>query len=456
MNFRNSWRVFLVLSALFLSPRILSAQEAILLSVEDAVRYASSNNVSIQQQKIVLEQAEKTKDSAWGVVIPSVNLGGNLSMPYLEENTDYAMSWTGSVSLTLTPSLYSAIKAAILQYENGELNYEQALRRIELSVRQSFYGLLYAQESIKMLERNIETAQKQYEQASRRYSLGQTSELEMLQSRLNYEQLLPNLESAQLSFRNNLATLKQLLGIPQSQRVELSGSLADSANFGEIVLDYNIDDTPSVKSAQKNIEIVRNSLLASRFSAYGPRVTASFTYGQSKTKMSQKYHDDMDALAASPNPLIRQQASNRVSEDWAESKSSAFSLGVSIPLDGYLPWSTNGRGVSQAKSNIENAELALSDTKVTVEIQIENYLAQIKQINSQLSMLRSTVEVAQKSYDMTRAAYNQGARDLLMLQTAADQLLQANVNLAAQEYQLIVAVLNLENVLGVQFGTLGR
>ena len=73
-----------------------------------------------------------------------------------------------------------------------------------------------------------------------------------------------------------------------------------------------------------------------------------------------------------------------------------------------------------------------------------------------MEMLNRNVEIAQKSYDMTLAAYNHGSRDLLTLQNASDALLKAKTDRESHIFNLISAVLDLENMLGVPFGSLGE
>ena len=77
------------------------------------------------------------------------------------------------------------------------------------------------------------------------------------------------------------------------------------------------------------------------------------------------------------------------------------------------------------------------------------------QKQSQIDMLKQNVEIAQKAYDMMLIAYNHGSKDLMTLQNSADSLAQAQLNQQTQLYNLICAVLDLENTLGVPFGTLG-
>lgn len=445
MRYKN-----LFLAVLFVLAADIFAQsnvtEKIVLTVEDAVKYASDNNIDIKQQKIALDKAENTRKTAWGVFIPSMRLGGNFQMPYLNENLDFTLTVTANLSLTLTPSIYSAMKAAILQHEMGELTYSQVTRSIELGVRRAFYSLLYSQENITSLMRTVESTKRQYDQTSAQYKVGQKSELDMLQSRVNYENYLPTLESSIINYENDMSTFKQLLNIPLTSEVELLGSISEESAklLKEITVEYDLDEMPTVKIAGKRIDMMKNTLLLQRFTAWGPSITLGVTYG-----IGRSWFPD--------TPAIRmQKLMNPDLEKWSDTNSSVFSVGVNIPLDGYLPWSTGGKNISQAKKDIIDAELALEKEKTSVQVEIDKNLSQIRVAQAQIDSIKGTVDFAEKSYEMTRTAYNQGMRDLLTLRNAADQVLQANFNLAGVQFQLISAVLGLESTLGVPFGTIGK
>jgi Outer membrane protein len=397
------------------------------LTIDDAVKYASENNLSIQEGQITLNALKRTNDFSWNSISPTVTGTAGYSKPNEKTTYEYQEYIEGSVSVALKPSLYTTMRAALLNYENGKITYTEAVRAVELSVRKAFYNLLYQKENIVLQQRNLDTANEQYNQNLAKYKSGQLSELDMLSSEVNYKTLKPTLESAQVTYNNNLASFKQVLGIDQNTDITLSGSLDDVLKFKDIVLPSDSYTVPSVLAAQKNVEIAQNSLLAQRFSAYGPSLSAEFMYGKIKTDLT-------DTL----------------------STAGSVTLGVSIPLDGYLPWSADALSVSSAKDTLKKAELSLLDEKTTASVNTQTYLSEIKQAQSQLESLQANIDLAQKTYDMTLTAYNHGSKDLLSLQDAADSLLKAKVSLRSEEYTLISAVLNLESTLGVPFGTLGK
>ena len=434
----------LILLVLFSVSFLLYAQETAKktkITVEDAVVLAADNNISLKRQRITLDTLEKRNKTSWNSVSPSVSLSASLSKPLDEivtepaeqvkkNRNDYSYSLGASVNLSLTPSLYTSIRDAKLKYENGKSTYEESVRQIELNVRKLFYSLIYTQESISLQKRNMETARLRYENNLDKYNRGQLSELDLLQSQYSYESQRPSIESAEIAYQNNIASFKQMLGIPQNEEIELAGSLYDAIPPASFEISRAIDELPSIKKIKSSIEQQKNSLLATRFSAYGPSVSASYSWGLNGNDKTEgiKNHQENHSLS--------------------------FSL--RIPLDGYLPWTNGALSVSNQKATLKDLELQLANERTTAELNLQNSIKNINQKQAQMDLLNRNVELAQKSYDMTLTAYNHGSRDLLTLQNAADSLMKARTDRESLLYNLISAVLDLENTLGVPFGSLGK
>lgn len=421
MNLKESFVLFL----LFFMISGLFAQNKI-LTIEDAVQLAKENNISVKTAENTLDNLGLLNKYSWNSVSPTATLSGNLADDI--ENDSSSFSFSGSVNLNLKTNLYSEIKGAKLNYEKGLLTYNEAVRKIELSVRKNFYNLIYQKENLVLQKRSLETSKTQYLNNQEKFKNGKISELDAFTSRVNYESKKPVVESAEINFQNDLATFKQLLGIPQQTEIEVDGSLDEILNLKEISFDLlpKVNEpAPDVKSAEYNVEIAKNSLLDSRFSAYAPTVTGSYSYGKSK---------------------------NSNQDEWTTTN--RLSVGISVPLDGVLPWSTRAVNIKTNRNVLDTAEKNLEDAKTTVAVQTESYIRKINQAVKQLDSLKSTEELANQTYQMTLTAYNYGKTDFLSLQNANDSVLSAGVNLKSQAYTLISTILDLESVLGLDFGTL--
>ena len=395
------------------------------LTVEDAVKLALENNVSVKKSELALNLKKRAKNSSWNAISPTLTVSGSFNDDL--EKDSYSTGISGSASISLSPSIFSSIKSALLAYDAGELSYEETKRSVELNVRKSFYNILYQKENLTAQERSLETAQQTYDSNLAKYNRGQLSELDLLNSQYNVESKKPTITSLKNTYTNDIASFKRVLGIGLSINIELDGDLDDvvqNIKLSEEILHSDIEDLPSVKSAQNSVDSAKASLLSTRFSAYGPSLTASYTYGKTKTK-------NVDDL----------------------STTNQLSLGVKIPLDGYLPWSTGALSVASQKESLEELKLQLEDEKTSAEINVRNSYNTILQAQSQLETLEKNVNLMQRSYDMTRIAYNNGSKDLLTLQKAEDNLLTAKTSLQQQEFTLSSNVLDLESTLGVSFGT---
>lgn len=431
-------KLVLFLTSAFCFLTAASAAE-LTVTVEDSVRMAMQNNLQVKQAERTLAQTKRAKSNSWNSASPSIAATGSFTIPLLEEqrNLDVNTSWSvgATASLALHPSLFSSIRGAKLNYEQGLMTYEESLRTVELNVRKIFYGILLQMENIETQKRSMEAARRQYETNREKYNKGQIPELELLSSQVNYESKRPGIQSQENTLANNIASFKMLIGVDQNTDLTLSGSLEGFDSFDENRVDFNVYSTPSVKSLQKNVDILNNALLATRFAAWGPSFSATYQISGG------------NAMGMTSGPM----ATGR--EDF-KLTTHMLSLGVRIPLDGYLPWSSGANSIANQKDSLANLKETLENAKVSVSVSVENNLRTINQALNQLKSLEQTVALAQKTYELTQTAYNHGSRDWNALKNAEDSYISAKTSLMAQNYTLITAILDLENTLGVPFGTL--
>lgn len=114
------------------------------LSVEDAVALAKKNNVSIERGQITLDAALRGKNHSWNSVSPSLSVGATSSVPLDsltggDQNSNYSASFgiSATASVSLSANLYTQIQSAKLAYDQQKITFDDAVRQIELSVRQS-------------------------------------------------------------------------------------------------------------------------------------------------------------------------------------------------------------------------------------------------------------------------------------------------------------------------------
>lgn len=398
----------------------------LVLTIDDAVKLAQENNTTIKIDTLTLRELGTKKNTSWNSVFPTLEISGGYSNDF--ENTTEKLTISGGISVKLSANLATSIIGARLNYKKGLITFEESQRSIERDVRKSFIGLLYQKDYCGLQEKFLETSKNQYDTNRAKYAKGQISDLDVATARLNYEKQKPVLLQAQVDYANSIALFLQVLGVDQTTAIDITGTIEDALSMTEISFDtlpVPKEPAPSVQQAMLDVAIAKNNLATSRASAYSPVITASYTYGKSWV-----LDPEMDSIT------------------------NQLQLSARIPLDGYFPWSVGGVGVKSSKYALQKQELTLEDTRTTVAVKTDNYIRTINQALAQGRVAQENATLAQQNYDLTKTAYNYGKTDLMALQKASDDVLDAQVKVKNAAYTLIASILDMEYLLGIEYNSL--
>lgn len=400
------------------------------LTVDEAVRIALDNNLSLRRNAVDLDGKKRAADRSWNSLIPSVTAGAGVSRPSpLTGEIPAAQNvWTPglsvSASLNLSVSAIDAAKEARADYEAGRLTYEEARQELELQVRKLFYQILLLESNRELAALSLESARARYEQTAAFARSGQVSQLEELSARVDMENQRPNVRNAETLYENALDSFKVLLGIPREDALALSGTLRYEGNGipGE---------TPPAESLaaavlQKTITSLEAQRDAARNGAYVPNLGLLWT-------AAPLYNIDGGL--------------------WSGNGSFTVSLGIN--LDNFLPWSQAKTRIDSLNDSIRSTGIRLSETIRDAESRIIQCQRTIEQTKETIAALILNVELAQTAYALYEEAYRNGAADYQQLRDAGDSLQQAQNRVQQEQYNLISAVLDLEKELNVPFGTIG-
>jgi outer membrane protein TolC len=402
------------------------------LTVDQAVDLAIQGNLSLKQSQLALDQAKRSRDYSWNSLVPSIR--GSASY-----NNDLSSTAAGSQSISLglqasfalTPSIYTTIQNAVLSYQQQEITFDSAKRSVEMSVRKAYYSLLYQKSYISLLESEVTSSRNQYNTNQRKYNAGALARLDLLSAQYAYQNAQTNLATQQNAYANALNSFKQILGLPVDAEITLEGSLDSFLNLGPVSLEGIEVKSNTVAGLEKQLEMAEMSLLATRFSAYGPSLSAGISYTYAGKDMNE-------------GEFV-----------WGDNGPN-LSVSASIPLDGFLPWSSGAQSIANQKEKIENLNFQLENAKQNQLMNIQSYLNQIELERSNIALRQQSITIASQTYKLTQDAYNQGTKDILSLQSAQNSLLSARVNLQLEAYNMAVVVLNLEDALGLPYGTFGK
>jgi outer membrane protein TolC len=405
----------------------VSAQDASVeqsLDVDEAVRIALDNNLSLKRSALDLSGKQRTADRAWNTLIPSLSASAQISHPTSITRAIQADVWTPgfqvSANLTLSAATIEQIKKARADYEAGTLTFEQARQELELQVRKLFYQLILLDANRALAARSLESAQARYEQSAALARTGQASHLDELSARVDWENQKPTLRNAETMYENAVDSFKALLGIPRERSISLSGTLDYVGDPNQIPRGESLESAVLLKSIE-NLEIQRR---AAWNGAYLPSLRLSWN-------STTLYTNDT----------------------WNDNAGS-FSVSLGINIDNFLPWSTAKTQIDDLNDRMSAAQMQLAESQQNQESRIAQYRRTIEKSIETIEALKLNVELARTTYELYEEAYRKGAADYQRLRDAGDSLLQAQNQVQQEQYNLIAAVLDLEKELNVPLGSI--
>ena len=285
-------------------------------------------------------------------------------------------------------------------------------------VKQAFYAVLLAQASHDVMSQVYENAQKNYEKTQQRFNVGKVSEVERLRAQVTMLNAEPNVSSAENAVLLATWQLKAVMGIALDTEVEVVGDLNDYTSA--LLAPYVSEDDLSNNSSLLQLDIQDRML-------------------ESTIRMQKKQY--LPTLAANINYNYSAMGDEELR--WFPSSTAALSLSIPV-FDG----SQKHYNIKQSKVTRNMLALQREDTERNLRIAIRNYNDQMALCIKNYQAANATVEIAQKSYDISAKMYEVGKATLVELNDAQLALQQAQLTQAQAVYNFMVTKASLDELIG--------
>lgn len=409
------------------------------ISLEEAQLLALEGNASLRSQQLSLEASKREAQSRWNSFLPGISLSGSLSNSHniyspsgssagggsgAGGNSSWNWSASGGVSLSLTAGIPVQMQLATLRYELAQTNYESQRQTILSSVASSFYNLLTSTKNLTVLEANVSLTRQQYEQARLNYNRGLTSELDMLRAQYAALSAEPQLEKARSQYDSDLAAFQLLLGsqekyIPTGEFSLQQLQLPDVESLIASYLENRLD----VIQKRQSLREAELTKTAQVLSARAPSIS-----------LSESIRMGPSGGGMNGEPSV----------------SGSFSVGVSIPVDGYIPGSSKSLSVGKSKDSVEVARINLETTLVQARQDIVNTAKNVQLLWHAVEISKLNETIAERAYQLSQEGYRAGLVSQTDMENSRQQMVSAQLSGSTSQSQYLVGVGNLANALGLQ------
>ncbi len=431
------------------------------ISVSDAVKLALQNNRDLIAAKLDREKSAEGVREARGLAMPKLSFdfqyghsfrqtqffptnlfptapgqpspfgGGGAGFAAVELQNINA--YTASLTLQqpiFRPQIFTAIGIAGTIKNLTEQSYQASRTAVITDVKKAYYDVLIAQEQAKLVAQSIARSEQALNDTRLLYKQGLAADLDTLRAFVNVENLRPTLIKAQNLVDVTKTILKTKLSMNASDDFVLTDSLMFDGNPPILSFEtaYNeaIENRPEVSQLKLQIEVAEAQVDA-EIANFLPTLDAQAQY--QRLTLANNFQFDQ--------------------YNWGNNLS--VGLQLTIPLS--LPFLTGtytqtSAKVQQAKLEKKKSETFYENVRENIRAEVKNAISILNEATKRLQVQATTVQSAERSYNITRLRRAQGIGSALELTDAELALTQAKGNYLQAVYDYLVAKINLEKSLG--------
>jgi len=438
---QKAGRIFMISVIFLVSAKLSFPQEKLVLTLEDSIRLALSQNpYHLASEERVEAARSKLREAASGF-LPSLNAQGLHTLdeklfvlefpsvipgqPPEKVSIDFTKDYQFALSFSLPLFTGGRLTSGFKQAKYNLLSTEEAVRQSShltvFNTKRAFYGVLLAREFVRVAEEAVEVAEKHFQNVKSLYEVGMASKFDLLRSEVQVANLKPQLIRA----RNNLKIaelgLKTLLGIDLSQPIELKGDMTFQP--------YKPDLEECLSRAMQNRPEI--SLVS-----YQKQIAAEMFKLARATRLP--------SLAVSGTYNFWADQFNFQKNNWQ----SYYTVNLLLTVPLFNGFAASAR-MAQSKAMIRELELTQKGLEEIIRFEVRQAILNLQQARESLLSQEKNVEQAQESLRIAELNFSEGLATTLDVSSAQAALSQAKTNYSQALYDYVVSLAELDKAMGI-------
>jgi len=411
------------------------------LNLEKAIVTALENNHDLKKAKLNLDKAKEQVREAYGTsLFPAIN--GSMQYNRAVKRPEFFIEtpfFTGRFPSGTKNTLTSAITAeqplftgAMFLAVNIAETFANISKQAEQysetelikQVKQAYYTYLLSERLIELSDLQLKRADQNLNDAKTMYDAGLVSEYDYIKAKVQFQNMQPALTEAEIQKKLALNNLKILMGLELESDVVINDSLV-----------YEHTNVPGFEEGLTSV-LERNKLLKQmKLQADLQDLNASYQFTQHFPKLNAFANWQIQA----------QENDDRAFSDWRYINSVTVGLTLSVPI--FRGWELDSKA-EQAEIDHKKSLEDFMKTKKSIKSEYENSLLTIKKMEQQITAYKSTVEEAERGYEIATKRFDSGLGSQIEVTNASVDFSQAKINYLQSIHDYYVEQANLDLILG--------
>lgn len=442
------------------------------MTLEGAIEAALRRNPRLAAARYGLEEAEEQVSEAWGNVMPSLDLSSNYTrnvspavnfLPAIIFDPDagedefigvqFAADNSWAFNLNLEQPLFNAAafigvgasgRFRALQEESVRGEVHATVTR----VREAYYGLLLAQEQVRLTENSVERVRQTLAETRALFDAGLASEYDVLRLEVELANLTPNLRRA----RNAVLQARRQLGIEVGAAPDETEELAVSGELAAMVLDEPEANTPENRAILTLVETalpaegMESTLVRDAVSSRADLRSLELTEDLRRTELRLEQVEYLPQVSLFGTYSINAQQ-NGNPDFFGQPRAYARFVGIQVSMPVFQGFRRDARA-DQRRAALRQAQAQTALGRHQAVAEIRTLVEQAREARERADGQRLAVSQAQRGFEIARAEYREGLAGQLELTDAEVALRQSEFNYAQAAYDYLVARARLDEATG--------
>lgn len=419
-------KLFLSISLLVTSLTV-TAQQAISLSLDEAIAYALEHNYNIMNAKTDIQIAKKRVAETRSIGLPQVNASVSynnyLELPTqlipaeffggqpgefaeIQFGTQHNATWGGTVSqLIFNGSYIVGLQAANAYVNLSRENLAKQEIEVKAAVKNAYYPVIILRENIGLLDTTLSNLRILLFETEQLFETGFVEDVDVDQIGL----MISNLEATYTNMNNTLEimqdNLKLQLGINEETPLLLTDELRDFMDD----VNNNILNNQTFNYAQhidyrllENQKTMTMLDIRNKKASYLPVISAFYSYQENAQRNDFNFFDP--------------------DENWFPTQL----IGVQLDIPIFSSWGRNSK-IQQAKLNLDKLMVTGEQMKTGINMKVNAARSDFENAWLIYNNKKKSLSISSKIYEKTQIKYKEGISSSLELTQTFNQFMNAEM-----------------------------
>lgn len=453
------------------------AQSTKTWSLQECIKYAIDNNISIKQADLNLLTAEVDKKDAIGSFFPTLNasasnawntgLTQNITTGVLQTQTTRNSSYgiTSGVSIYNGSRNVYRLQRAKMSMIAAQYNAEQIEDNIMLNVSNAYLNVLFNKENLKQLEAQHAITTEQLQRTEDLVEAGSLPRGDILEVKATFANEEQQIVAAKNDIQISKITLAQILNLEEYQNFDVEDP--ELGDIGAFVLDEGVDkiynsaleNRYEVKIAEQNTAIAEQDVKLAQ-AARMPSINAFFNYNTRESGQG-RFNSFIDPdNSTRPIGVVESTGETVVAPNFATSignpapffeqlsNNDGISYGLSLQIPIFNGFSVKNN-IERSKINVTNNKLVEEQTKLDLQRNIFQSYNDATGARASYIASQEALNARELAVEYARDRFEVGMMNAFDYNQAQTQLTNAQINLLRAKYDYIFRLKVLELFTGV-------